>query len=123
MFTNIYIAWSGDPCCRPTFQKIVLDLNNLITIEREKSRFDNSSWFRCCKDFEIKVPPISKADQSSVTLETKKLQNTPTILAGIAQHEKGNREKALEIFTEHTKLDNKTANFGMDIICWKVMQI
>ncbi|CAJ0628317.1 12312_t:CDS:10 [Entrophospora sp. SA101] len=53
-----------DPFCRPTFQKIVLDLNTLITIE--KTKVGDSPWLRPRDASEIKLKKefsTSNADQ------------------------------------------------------------
>ncbi|CAJ0752440.1 16439_t:CDS:2 [Entrophospora sp. SA101] len=53
-----------DSACRPTFQKIVLDLNNLIT--KEKTKIGDLSWLRHRNEAEKalkRTPSPSKADQ------------------------------------------------------------
>ncbi|CAJ0824178.1 8664_t:CDS:2 [Entrophospora sp. SA101] len=125
-----------DPFCRPTFQKIVLDLNTLITIE--KTKVGDSPWLRPRDASEIKlkkefstsnadqINPDSKSPPSSIrspilskkvkgklpeTKNLSKIVNIPTMLEGISKHKKGCKDEALKIFIEHVKLNNKTAKY------------
>ncbi|CAJ0918893.1 15925_t:CDS:10 [Entrophospora sp. SA101] len=127
-----------DPFCRPTFQKIVLDLNTLITIE--KTKVGDSPWLRPRDASEIKlkkefstsnadqINPDSKSPPSSIrspilskkvkgklpeTKNLSKIVNIPTMLEGISKHKKGCKDEALKIFIEHltTFITQHTTNY------------
>ncbi|CAJ0625966.1 3292_t:CDS:2 [Entrophospora sp. SA101] len=107
-----------DSACRPTFQKIVLDLNNLIT--KEKTKIGDLSWLRHRNEAEKalkRTPSPSKADQiEGFNLDSKTPPSSSSSIKSILS-----KTSMIKGNTPETKQPSKIQNIPTMLVALQIL--
>ncbi|CAJ0841752.1 2149_t:CDS:2 [Entrophospora sp. SA101] len=115
-----YIAFLKkiNSACRPTFQKIVLDLNNLIT--KEKTKIGDLSWLRHRNEAEKalkRTPSPSKADQiEGFNLDSKTPPSSSSSIKSILS-----KTSMIKGNTPETKQPSKIQNIPTMLVALQIL--